>query len=317
MSIQPGLFCNSELRPWKCYSLFQKTGLRESSCHPLPTPEGSCCLSPACWGHPKNAWLAQWPPSSQRCPHLTGSPAQPSVGEAKMEPDWPCSQQLGSKPPAAEVGQGELFPQPLPLQALTSSAHIPKEKMSTAVPSAISEKPTASHGAGMPKMAKPLTPTEGARSHLRTPVGRSAGSAGLPALYGRGCGAQAEGLQVGREVHAQEGAQTGPKGVLQSWLPASKCGGLDEVAQDTVLRAEGFDSEMGASKDPLDSRERCEEATPGSFTYPLQKHDARLWGGEGRKKKAVTEMRGALTQKLQKSASHVIPAKASCVCFSS
>lgn len=143
----------------------------------------------------------------------------------------------GFQTPGSRSWAGGTFPtQPLPLQALTSSAHIPKEKMSTAVPSAISEKPTASHGTGMPKMTKPVTPPEGARSHLRTPVGRSAGSAGLPALYGPGCAAQAEGLQVGREVHAQEGAQTGAKGVVQSWLPASKRSGLDEVAQDTVLR---------------------------------------------------------------------------------
>lgn len=143
----------------------------------------------------------------------------------------------GFQTPSSRTWAGGTFPtQPLPLQVLTSNAHIPKEKMSTAVPSAISEKPTASHGAGMPKITKPLTPLEGARSHLRTQVGRSAGSVGLPALYGPGCGAQAEGLQVGREVYAQEGAQTGAKGVLQSWLPASKCGDQDEVAQDTVLR---------------------------------------------------------------------------------
>lgn len=237
MSIQPGLFCNSELRPWKCYALFRKTGLWESSYHPLPHPRG--IMLP----------LTRMLGSSKEC--LARSMASLVTEESPF--DWISSTAIcgrgqdgvglatqaaaGFQTPSSRSWAGGTFPtQPLPPQALTSSAHIPKEKMSTAVPSAISEKPMASHGAGMPKTTMPLPPPEGARSHLRTPVGRSAGSVGLPALYGPGCGARAEGLQEGREVLAQEGAQTGAKGVLQSWLPASECGGPDEVAQDTVLR---------------------------------------------------------------------------------
>lgn len=83
------------------------------------------------------------------------------------------------------------------------------------------------------KTTVPLPPPEGACSHLRTPEGRSAGSAGLPTLCGPDCGVRAEGLREGRKALAQvagrsrrrqASARPGAEGVLQSWLPASEGG---------------------------------------------------------------------------------------------
>lgn len=42
---------------------------------------------------------------------------------------------------------------------------------------------------------------------------------------------------------------------------------------------------MEASRGPSGGRERREEATPSSFTYPLQKHDARLGGERERERR--------------------------------
>lgn len=93
---------------------------------PTTAGPGTGLCSPACWRHSASAWLGQWPPQSPVCLHWPGSLGQPSGEQGRVRgqgSEW----------------RGSLYPLAWALHC-TSRAHIPKEKMSTAVLSATSER---------------------------------------------------------------------------------------------------------------------------------------------------------------------------------
>lgn len=142
---------------------------------PTTAGPGTGLCSPACWHHSASAWLGQLPPQSPACLHWPGSPGQPSGEQGRVRgqsSEW----------------RGSLYPLAWALHC-TSRAHIPKEKMSTAVLSATSEREehvgrSQTGQAGQGHRAFP--------THHRIPGGRSASSAAPPAQPGWGSGGRRE-----------------------------------------------------------------------------------------------------------------------------